>query len=109
MMFKTLEEAILKILENQENLQVKIDAILQIEWSTKDVARYLNKSTKSIENYIKQGKLKEGVHFIRRNRRLYFYPEAIIDFKKDLLNPKEIKKIEKQLHPISRKILAKIK
>ena len=102
-MFKNLEDAILLILEKQERLEVMLDAILQITWSTKDVARYLNKSTKTIENYIKSGKLEEGKHFVRENKRLLFYPKAIIDFKKDLLKPKEIKKVEKQLHPVAKK------
>ncbi|SFP99217.1 DNA-binding protein [Hydrogenimonas thermophila] len=107
-MFKNLEDAILLILETQKRLENKLDAILQITWSRKDVARYLKKSTKTVDNYIKNGKLQEGKHFVKENGRLLFYPEAVIDFKKDLIKPKKINKVEKQLHPISKKILHKI-
>jgi len=104
-MFATLEEAILKILEKQERLEDMLSAILQINWSIRDVANYLNKSTKTIENYVKEGKFQEGVHYVRKNKRLYFFPNSIIEFKKDLLKPKKIKKVEKQLHPITKKFV----
>lgn len=51
----------------------------------KDVARFLNKSEKTIDNYIKNYTFIENKHyFINENHKIEFIPAAILEFKKIL-------------------------
>ena len=50
----------------------------------KDVARFLNKSEKTIDNYIKNYTFIENKHyFINENHKIEFIPAAILEFKKN--------------------------
>ncbi|WP_373035503.1 helix-turn-helix domain-containing protein [Sulfurimonas sp.] len=50
--------------------------------SKKEVARFLNKSERTVNNYIEQGLLKEGYHFYRKNGKiLVFIEDAILEFR----------------------------
>jgi len=89
-------EAKLDILENQlknviELLQISITSLN----TKKAVSKFLNKSEKTIDNYIKNNTFIENKHyFINENERIEFIPAAILEFKK---NPKhKIKVVETQ-------------
>lgn len=50
--------------------------------SKKEVAKFLSKSERTINNYIEQGFLKEGYHFYRKNGKiLVFIEDAILEFR----------------------------
>lgn len=52
----------------------------------KEVAKFLDKSERTVNNYITQGILKEGTHFYRKNGKiLVFVESAVIEFRKELL------------------------
>jgi len=53
--------------------------------SKKEVAKFLNKSERTINNYIESSLLKEGYHFTRKNGKiLVFIEEAIFEFRNEL-------------------------
>jgi len=75
----TLNLIIKKLETNEELLQLSISTLS----TKKDVARFLDKTTKTIDNYIKNGVLIENIHYvINDNDKLEFIPLAIIDYKK---------------------------
>ncbi|MFW2605630.1 hypothetical protein [Aliarcobacter butzleri] len=104
-------ESQLKIMQNQIlDLTQLIQLALTNLHTKKDVARFLNKSEKTIDNYIKNNTFIEDRHyFINENQKIEFIPDAILDFKK---NPKHkikiiepIKEEKLQLSETSSKIL----
>lgn len=83
MMFDNLESTLRLILEkleyNEELLQLSISTLT----TKKEVARFLNKSDKTIDNYVKNNTLKKDVHYFYNERnRVEFIPFAILKFKK---------------------------
>jgi len=104
-------EAQLTQMQNQIlNLTQLVQLAITSLHTKKDVARFLNKSEKTIDNYIKNDTFIENKHyFINENQKIEFIPNAILEFKK---NPKhkikilETQKEEKiQLSETSSKIL----
>ena len=104
-------EAQLTQMQNQIlNLTQLVQLAITSLHTKKDVARFLNKSEKTIDNYIKNNTFIENKHyFINENQKIEFIPNAILEFKK---NPKhkikilETQKEEKiQLSETSSKIL----
>ncbi|MFY9088715.1 hypothetical protein [Arcobacter aquimarinus] len=104
-------EAQLTQMQNQIlNLTHLVQLAITSLHTKKDVARFLNKSEKTIDNYIKNDTFIENKHyFINENQKIEFIPNAILEFKK---NPKhkikilETQKEEKiQLSETSSKIL----
>lgn len=89
-----------------ELLQLSINSLN----TKKAVSKFLNKSEKTIDNYINNDTFIENKHyFLNENNRVEFIPFAIVEFKK---NPKhkikilEVKKEEKiTLSETSSKIL----
>ena len=82
-MFDNLENTLKLILEkleyNQELLQLSISTLT----TKKEVAKFLNKSDKTISNYIANGILVKDKHYyINENRKIEFIPIAILEFKK---------------------------
>ena len=89
-------EAQLTQMQNQIlNLTQLVQLAITSLHTKKDVARFLNKSEKTIDNYIKNDTFIENKHyFINENQKIEFIPNAILEFKK---NPKhKIKIIEAQ-------------
>lgn len=87
-------EAQLTQMQNQIlNLTQLVQLAITSLHTKKDVARFLNKSEKTIDNYIKNDTFIENKHyFINENQKIEFIPNAILEFKK---NPKhKIKIIE---------------
>lgn len=104
-------EAKLNILENQLNNVIELLQISITSLNTKKaVSKFLNKSEKTIDNYIKNNTFIEDKHyFINENQKIEFIPDAILDFKK---NPNHkikiietIKEEKLQLSETSSKIL----
>ena len=81
-----LEELIKKINSMDDKLNLLLE--LHIEQSNNlttynDVAKFLGKTTKTIRNYIKEGKLIEDKDFyINDSDKKVFIPSGIIEFKK---------------------------
>ena len=84
-------------LDNLESQLKNVIELLQISITSlntkKAVSKFLNKSEKTIDNYIKNNIFVENKHyFINENEKIEFIPTAILEFKK---NPKsKIKIIE---------------
>jgi len=52
----------------------------------RDVARFLDKSERTVNNYIETGILREGYHFYRKDgKMLVFVESAVIEFRKELI------------------------
>lgn len=83
--------------DNIQNQLNTVCELLQLSITSlntkKAVARFLNKSEKTIDNYINNYTFTENKHyFINENNRIEFIPFAIVEFRK---NPKhKIKIIE---------------
>ena len=67
------------------NLEERLSKLVPPITSKKEVARYLNVSERTINNYIAQGLLKNDYHFYRKNGKiLVFIEDAIAEFKKEM-------------------------
>ena len=89
-----------QILDLTELIQLAITSL----HTKKDVARFLNKSEKTIDNYIKNYTFIENKHyFINENQKIEFIPSAILEFKK---NPKHKIKIVETLEKEEKIILS---
>jgi hypothetical protein len=111
MEYKMTIEAKLNILENQLNNVLELLQISITSLNTKKaVSKFLNKSERTIDNYIKNHTFIENKHyFINENQKIEFIPAAILEFKK---NPNHKNKIVEpikdepiKLSEISSKIL----
>ena len=82
--FKNLE--LIPILLAKIELMEKRHKILMPPITTKkEVAKFLNRSERTINNYIERGLLKEGYHFYRKNAKiLVFIEDAISEFRREL-------------------------
>ena len=87
----TIEAQLTQIRNEVLNLTQLVQLAITSLHTKKDVARFLNKSEKTIDNYIKNDTFIENKHyFINENKKIEFIPGAILDFKK---NPKHKIKI----------------
>jgi len=75
-------ELIPEVLQTLKHLEILVN-ILKPELTTKrGVALFLGTTERTVNNYIREGKLIEGYHFSRKNGRiLVFIEDAIIEFK----------------------------
>ncbi len=108
-MFQDLEDTLNEI-KNELKLYRELFALQLDNLRTRQqVARFLKVNQKTVYNWVKDGTLKEGIHFIIcDNDKKEYIPEAIIKFSKDLKSRRtEVVKVEKQLNPISKKFLNK--
>lgn len=75
--------ALLKQVEEMNNIMKKMIPPITTK---KEVAKFLDKSERTVNNYIERGILKEGHHFYRKNGKiLVFVESAVIEFRKELL------------------------
>ena len=105
-MFDSLEKILLEILEklnNQEQLlQVTIDSLN----NKKSVAKFLGVSSKTISNMIKDGRFQVDREYkYNKKGQIEFVPQGILEYKKGVKHPRNIKKVEKKLHPVSSKFI----
>ena len=89
-------ESRLDLLQNQLNIitelmQLSINALN----TKKAVSKFLNKSEKTIDNYIKNNTFLEHKHyFYNENKKVEFIPSAIVHFKKNPIH--KIKIVEER-------------
>ena len=108
-MFQDLENTLIEI-KNELKLYRELFALQLDNLRTRQqVAKFLKVNQKTVYNWTKDGTLQEGEHFIVcDNGKREYITEAIIKFAKEQKTRKtEIKKVEKQLNPISKKFLGK--
>lgn len=75
----TLKLILEKLDDQKEFLQLAISNLT----TRKEVARFLNKSEKTIDNWVDNETFKENVHyFINEKNKIEFIPFAILEFKK---------------------------
>lgn len=110
-MFNELENILLEIKEelrlHREIFQMAMDSLS----TKKQVAKFLDVSTKTIENYVKDGRFRRDVEYIFDDHGdLHFVPSAIIEFKKTGSKKEKVANnlTERSLHPSASKILSKI-
>lgn len=78
-------QSIPKLITMIEEMSERMMKYAPLLTTKKDVARFLNKSERTINNYISQGSLREGYHFYRKNGKiLVFIEETIFEFRNDL-------------------------
>ena len=104
-MFDELEKTLLEI-KNELSLFRQLFSVTVNCLTTKQqVAKFLCVSTRTIDNYVIDGRFENNVHyFLDYNNSIVFIPESILDYKKE----QKHKKIETQLlqiHPVSNKFL----
>ena len=78
-------ELIPKLLSKIDELNLKVELFAPKLNTKKGVMQFLNKSEKTIYNYISNGVFKENIHFYKDNGKIVFVESAIIDFKKSYL------------------------
>jgi len=75
-------ELIPQLLQKVEALEARLKKLTPIIATKKDVADALGVTTRTINNYIERGYLKEGYHFHRKNGKiLVFIEDAILEFR----------------------------
>jgi predicted DNA-binding transcriptional regulator AlpA len=104
-MFEELEKTLIDI-KNELSLVRQLFVLTMDSITTKkQVAKFLCVSTKTIDNYITDGRFQKNVHyFLDHNDVIVFIPESILMYKKERKNNK-IEKLPQQIHPISNKFL----
>lgn len=102
-MFENLELTLKLILEKLENQEELLQLSISTLTTKKEVARFLNKSEKTIDNYVKNNTLIKDIHyFYNEQNRVEFIPFAILQFKKQPNKKKEVNlfdKTKKIYHP----------
>lgn len=109
-MFDDLENT-LKDIKRELGLYRKLFELIFDNLKTKSqVAKYLKVNPTTINNWTKNGTLKEGIHFVvDENGKKEYIPNGIIEFEEEMKKRKtEIKKVEKQINPIASKFLNKV-
>lgn len=78
-------ELLPEILELQRKNAERLAKLLPPITTKEAVARFLNVTPRTINNYISQGYLKEGYHFKRKNAKvLVFIEDAIFSFRDEM-------------------------
>lgn len=79
----SIEETLKLILENQEEMKADFQMFISTLTTRKDVARFLNKTEKTIDNWVSNETFKENIHyFYNEKSKIEFIPSAIWEFKK---------------------------
>jgi len=79
----SIEETLKLILENQEEMKADLQMFISTLTTRKDVARFLNKTEKTIDNWVSNETFKENIHyFYNEKNKIEFIPSAIWEFKK---------------------------
>ena len=72
------------LLQKLEDMEKRQEAFMPKVDNKKAVLHYLDISESSYQNYLKDGRLKESVHFYRKNGKMVFIENAIIELKNNL-------------------------
>lgn len=94
-----LEETLINILHKLEDMEELMQLSISALTTKKAVSKFLNKSEKTIDNYIKNETFKLGTHYkILANDKIEFLPFGVLEFKKSAKIPIEYE--EKETKPI---------
>jgi len=77
-----LEEKIDKLMAEQERLIGMVELFLPNLEAEKGVIHFLEITKNTFNNYLKDGVLIEGIHFIKDGRNRLFMPDEIVKLKK---------------------------
>lgn len=78
-------ELIPKLLAKIELMEDRQKKLMPPITTKKEVAKFLNRSERTVNNYIERGLLKDGYHFYRKNGKiLVFIEDAISEFRREL-------------------------
>ena len=73
------------LLRKIEEMEKRQKVLMPPITTKKEVAKFLERSERTINNYIERGLLKEGYHFYRKNDKiLVFIEDAISEFRREL-------------------------
>ena len=113
-MFEELENTLNEIKEQLNNHGILLQMALSSLTSSKQVAKFLGVSPRTIQLWVKNGKLQEGKHFYRDGKRLVFIPMAVMDLKNNpaqIVSQENIKKTipHKTINPTAKKIISGLK
>ncbi|MDD5373589.1 MAG: hypothetical protein PHO62_09220 [Sulfurimonas sp.] len=79
-------ELIPMLLKKIETMEERLKKFTPSLTTKKEVAKFLNVTPRTINNYISNGYLKENYHFLRKSDKIIvFIEEAILEFR-DYLN-----------------------
>ncbi len=93
----TIEKRLEFIQNDITNLTKLIELAISSLHTKKDVSKFLNKSEKTIDNYIKNNVFIEDKHyFINANNKIEFIPSAILEFKKNPSHKIKVLKVKKE-------------
>jgi len=78
-------ELLPEILELQKKNAERLAKLLPPLTTKKEVARFLNVTPRTVNNYMRQGYLKEGYHYFHKNAKMIVFDEdAILEFRDQL-------------------------
>jgi hypothetical protein len=78
-------ELIPKLLKQIELISTRMAKYAPPITSKKEVAKLLNKTERTINNYMSEGLLKEGYHYHKKNAKMVvFIEDAIFEFRESL-------------------------
>lgn len=80
-MFENLENYLVQLDTKLNSIIELLEINLNILTTKKEVAKFLNVTPKTVDNYIKRKKLKENIHYTIEDDRVIFNPSEIIKFK----------------------------
>ena len=73
------------LIKKMEEIEERQKILMPPITTKKEVAKFLGKSERTINNYIERGLLKDGYHFHRKNAKiLVFIEDAISEFRREL-------------------------
>ena len=72
------------LLQKLEDMEKRQEAFMPKLDNKKAVINHLGISASSYQNYLKDGRLKENVHFYKKNGKMIFIEDAIIELKNNL-------------------------
>ncbi|WP_373069887.1 hypothetical protein [Sulfurimonas sp.] len=78
-------ELIPQLLQKIESMEERLKKFTPAVTTKKEVAKFLNRSERTINRYIAEGFLKEGYHFDRKSDKLLvFIEDKILEFRDQL-------------------------
>jgi hypothetical protein len=96
-MFDNLENILKLIVEKLETQEELLQLTISNLTTKKDVARFLNKSVRTIDNYISKNIFKENIHyFYNEVGTIEFIPVEVVKFKKNPNQSKQDEHIKKE-------------
>lgn len=73
------------LLEEVKKLNAKLETVSVDLRSGTQVMRYLDVSKTTLFRLVKEGKLKEGIHYKKTGGKVEYIPDGIVEFKKEYI------------------------